>query len=133
MIRYSLKCRQGHVFDSWFASAGAFDALQASGHLACAECGETQVEKAIMAPALRPDLSAPVTEREKALAALRERIEKTSEYVGMNFVTEARRMHEGDAPERAIHGVARLEDAKKLVEDGVPVAPLPFLPRDRTN
>ena len=35
MIRYNLKCDQGHAFDSWFASASAFDSLAGAGHLAC--------------------------------------------------------------------------------------------------
>ena len=42
-------------------------------------------------------------------------------------------MHNGEAPERAIYGEARLDEAKKLLEDGVPVAPLPFLPNRKAN
>ena len=51
----------------------------------------------------------------------------------MKFADEARKMHDGDAPERAIYGEAKLDDAKKLIEDGVPVAPLPFMPKRKTN
>lgn len=40
-------------------------------------------------------------------------------------------MHDGDAPRRAIYGEARLDEARALVEDGVPVAPLPW--RTRTD
>ncbi len=97
-----------------------------------------------MAPAVRPsrnaktvptqpNLSEPETDIEKAMAALRAQVEANSDYVGMNFVTEARKMHEGTAPERAIYGEAKPEDAKKLIEDGVPVAPLPFMPRRKAN
>ena len=46
---------------------------------------------------------------------------------------EARAMHQGDAPERSIYGEARPEEARQLLEDGVPVAPLPFLPGRKTN
>ena len=42
-------------------------------------------------------------------------------------------MHEGRAPTRAIHGEAKPEEARKLIEEGVPVAPLPFIPRQKTN
>ncbi len=42
-------------------------------------------------------------------------------------------MHEGTAPERSIYGEARPDEAKKLLEDGIPVAPLPFLPGRKTN
>ncbi len=78
-------------------------------------------------------LSAPATEREKALAELRRRVEENSEYVGMSFAAEARAMHDGEAPERSIWGEARPDEARQLIEDGVPVAPLPFRPRAKSN
>lgn len=140
MIRFTLHCAEGHDFESWFASGAAFDDLAARGLLACAICGGSKVEKALMAPAVAsapavPDrpLSTPANPVEEALAALRREIEANSEYVGMNFVTEARRIHAGNAPERAIHGEAKPDEARKLIEDGVPVAPLPFVTGRKTN
>lgn len=142
MIRYALKCPDGHGFESWFKSVSAFDSLAAQGHVSCPVCGSTGIEKSLMAPAVaardadvpapRP-LSAPANPMEEALAALRRQVEENSEYVGLNFAAEARRIHVGEAPERAIYGEARPDEAKKLVEDGVPVAPLPFLPARKTN
>lgn len=138
MIRYDLKCDKGHSFDSWFASADAFDALEKAGHLTCPECGSTKVTKSLMAPKVRSSrkaasLSKAETEKEKALAKLRDEVEKNSDYVGMNFAAQARAMHDGDAPARPIYGEAKLEDAKSLIEDGVPVAPLPFTPKAKTS
>ena len=144
MIRYALSCKDGHAFESWFKSASAYDALAAAGHVACPVCGSAAVEKALMTPALRPTraaeataerpaLTAPSTPVEEALTALQRQIEEISEYGGMNFAAEARRIHAGAAPERAIHGEARAEEAKKLIEEGVPVAPLPFLPARKVN
>jgi hypothetical protein len=139
MIRYTLTCDKGHSFDSWFQSAAAFDMLAARSMVACAVCGATQVEKALMAPAVRPTdkaaplAAAPQTDLEQKLAALRAHVEETSDYVGLSFAAEARAMHEGLAPERAIYGEARLDEAKKLLDDGIPVAPLPFLPKAKTN
>lgn len=144
MIRYSLVCADGHDFDSWFQSAEAFDRLSAGGHVACAVCGSTEVTKSLMAPSVvgtrkveekapEPTLNAPRNPVERMLAELRRKIEASSEYVGMNFAAEARAIHEGEAPERPIYGEARLEDARALIEDGVPVAPLPFLPTRKAN
>lgn len=151
MIRYSLKCDSGHSFDGWFASAAAFDTLQATGMVACSLCGSVSVDKALMAPAAvtaetraetregRPDrtpaerpLAAPHP-MEEALAAMRRAVEENSDYVGMDFAAEARAMHDGDAPERSIYGEARPDEARALLEDGIPVMPLPFLPPRRTN
>jgi hypothetical protein len=137
MIRYALRCDRDHGFESWFGSAEAYDRLRAGGHVACPDCGSTGVDKALMAPNVTPSrskaLTAPQDPREAALAELRRKVEENSEYVGLEFATEARRIHDGEAPERAIYGEAKLEDARRLIEDGVPVAPLPFLPKARAN
>ena len=136
MIRYALKCTSDHGFDSWFKSAAAFESLSAAGHVICPVCGVAQVEKALMAPGVtlaKASLSLAETEREKAMADLRRKVEENSEYVGVNFVAEARKMHDGDVPERSIYGEARPEEAIKLLEDGVPIAPLPFMPARKVN
>ena len=144
MIRYSLKCDAGHGFDSWFKGAEAFSTLLAAGQVVCPVCGLAAVEKELMAPAVRParkaaaaparpDLSAPASELEEKIAALRRQIEENSEYVGMNFAAEARAIHAGDAPERVIHGEAKPDEARAMIEEGLPVAPLPFLPARKVN
>jgi len=160
MIRYSLKCDQDHSFESWFASAEAFEKLLAAGMLTCTLCGSPHVEKALMAPAVRParksaaapadetpapqdgtakapaelpHLSAPQNVMEEAIAAMRRTIEEHSDYVGKDFADEARAIHTGEAPRRAIHGEANPDEARALIEEGVPVTPLPFLSRRKTN
>ena len=145
MIRYSLTCAKDHGFDSWFQSASAYDSLRMAGHVTCPVCGNGAVEKTLMAPNVRPArgagagqnaksaLSQPQNDVESAFAAMRKQVEENSEYVGLNFVTEARRMHEGSIDERAIYGEAKADEARALIEDGVPVAPLPFMPTRKTN
>lgn len=136
MIRYSLKCASGHAFDAWFRSSAAYDEQRAAGHVACAVCGSPEVEKAVMAPAVssaperpEPSLTAPASPAEAALAELRRHIEQNSDYVGRDFAAEARRIHEGESDRRAIWGEATLADAKALKDDGIPVAPVPFMRR----
>ena len=135
MVRYSLSCADGHHFDSWFQSATAFDDLAARGLLSCAECGSSKVDKALMAPsvATRDDLAKPQTPREAMLAAMRRHVEENSDYVGLSFAAEARKIHAGDAPERNIWGEAKPDEAKALLEEGIPVAPLPFIPKRSAN
>ena len=138
MIRYTLTCATEHRFDSWFPSAGAFDTLKAAGHVNCPVCGSAEVEKTLMAPSVATrevpgELAKPQNETERKLAELKRHIEENSDYVGMNFAAEARRIHEGEVPERSIYGEAKPEDARALLEDGVPVAPLPFLPPRKAN
>lgn len=144
MIKFTLKCEQDHQFESWFQSANAFDKLKAAGMVTCAICGAGSVDKAIMAPrvqASRNDtappkggpLSVPAHPAEQAIAALKKKVEDNSDYVGSNFAAEARDMHDGLTPERPIHGEAKLDDARKLIEDGIPVTPLPFAPGRKPN
>lgn len=151
MIQYSLKCEKDHSFDSWFQSGAAFEKLLSADMVTCAICGSSDVKKSIMAPRLttsrkkaaetvkesppasQPSLSTPSNPAEQALKALKQEIEKNSTYVGENFATEARAMHLGESPERQIHGEAKPEDAKKLIEDGIPVTPLPFMTGRKSN
>ena len=138
MIQYALKCAEGHSFDSWFQSADAFDRLLRTSMVNCAVCGGTKVEKAVMTPRVstggkKGPLSEPASPAEQALAELRRKVEENSDYVGADFVREARAMHDGEIPERSIYGEARLDEARKLAEDGVPVAPLPFMPNRKSN
>ena len=52
MINYTLQCEKKHRFDSWFKSAEAFDMLIEKSLVVCAECGSTNISKAIMAPSV---------------------------------------------------------------------------------
>ena len=141
MIQYSLKCENDHVFDSWFQSASAFETLEKSGHLTCAVCSSAHVKKAVMAPRVAtkdnktpPEkLAEPQSQQEKAIAELRRKVEENADYVGPRFADEARSMFLGATPERAIYGEANGAEAKALIEDGIPVAPLPFLPNRKAN
>ncbi|SHH84724.1 DUF1178 family protein [Marivita hallyeonensis] len=144
MIQYTLKCAQDHQFDSWFQSGSAFDKLHAAGMVNCVVCGSNDVSKAMMAPRVstkdapdavpaKPKLSTPASPAEQALAELKAYVEKNSDYVGKNFATEARAIHDGVSPDRPIWGETRGDEAKKLIEDGIPVAPLPFTPTRKSN
>jgi len=141
MIKFTLKCDAGHHFESWFKSASAYDRLVKAGAVSCAECGSPNVDKALMAPAVAPGRAAapqnappaPQNDRAKALQALKKAVEDKSDYVGLKFASEARAMHDGAKPHRPIYGEARPDEARALIEDGVPVAPLPFVPKRHTH
>lgn len=138
MIRYSLRCADDHQFDSWFGSSADFDRLKKAGMVSCAVCGGTDVEKELMAPQVKtrqsagqpakdvPSLTEPASPAEQALMELRKKIEAVSDNVGKEFAAEARRIHNGEAPARSIIGEAKPSEAKALVEDGIPVAPIPW-------
>ena len=141
MINYTLKCDQNHTFDSWFKSAEAFEMLVKKSMVVCSECGSTKITKAIMAPSVstsrkkdnKPSELEKKSKLKNDILELKKKIEANSEYVGNNFANEARSMYLGESPERSIYGEAKADDAKKLIDDGLPVMPLPFLPAKKAN
>lgn len=156
-MRYSLRCAEGHAFESWFAGSAAYDALRARRLVTCPDCGSAEIEKSLMAPRVRParEEAAPppprldpaprpepaaqgrreiaISKAEAAMSELRAKIEATTDYVGPRFAAEARDMHEGRIEHRAIWGETTPAERRALAEDGIPAMPLPFGPRTKSN
>ena len=134
MICYQLVCKKNHSFEGWFRDSAAYDRQEKRGLLVCPTCNSKSVSKAPMAPAVakRANL-AETADEARAMRAwasqVRAHVEANSEYVGEKFPEVARAMHYGDAEERTVHGEASLQDARDLIEEGIPVAPIPGLPR----
>jgi hypothetical protein len=148
MIKYALKCQSGHEFESWFASAASFEDQAVQGRVACPTCHTADVTKAIMAPALtthgRGEHENPAGAGEAGIAlvdkkqrgifaevrAFRDYILGLTEDVGARFPEEARKIAEGAVEDRPIRGHARIDEAKELLDEGICVLPIPFLPED---
>lgn len=140
MIRYALTCHENHAFESWFKDSAAFEDQAAAGLVACPACGSTQVSRALMTPAIgRRDRSEPTPPApadqgamlRAAVRSLRAAMLEGAENVGPRFAEEARAIHDGDAPARPIHGETTRAEAVELIEEGVPILPLPILPDER--
>jgi hypothetical protein len=148
MIKFALLCVRGHEFHSWFQSSEAFDMQVQSGLVLCPLCQAAEVTKAIMAPAIAsrgeaertkpPAQAQPQTkvallnrrdlEARAMIDAFRRRIFAVADDVGLRFAEEARKIHNGLIPERPIHGQASIGEARALIEEGVPVLPVPPSP-----
>lgn len=131
MIVFDLKCGAGHVFEAWFASGAAYEDQRARQLVACPLCNDTAVDKAAMAPAVPAKGNAgPPPAVVKAfmskLAAQQAKALENSTWVGSKFPEKARAMHAGEEAHAVIHGQATIAEAKALVDDGIPVAPLPL-------
>ncbi len=150
MIIFDLKCADGgHVFEAWFGSSGDYEDQLSRGLIACPLCGSAEIAKAVMAPAVGAKgnrsaeavASAPAGQAPKelfsgdpetvkqmlaAVAQVQRKMLEGSESVGDRFADEARAIHLGETEKRAIHGRASRADAESLIEEGIPVAPLPF-------
>ena len=140
MIRYALACGAGHDFEGWFGGSDDFDAQSARGLVSCPACGSPEVRKQIMAPAVvtskgkAETATGPSREMMLEMASqVRRHVEDNFDNVGDAFAREARAIHEGRSEERGIYGEATLREARELLEDGVPVAPLPQVPPERQD
>ena len=150
MIRYDLKCENGHCFDAWFASGGGFDALLRKDLVSCPHCGSVRVDKQLMVPGIsaksntKPETNAGIG-TEMALAGndamaqevrasirkLHAHVRENAENVGDRFAEEARKIHYEEKPARSIYGKATPDEAESLIKEGVDVLPLPDLPEDK--
>lgn len=133
MIKYQLHCSAGHQFEGWFGNSAAYDRQAAGRQVACPVCADTRIEKAMMAPSVakrRDDDGGPRAGLAEFVRKLRAEVAAHADYVGPNFAEEARRIHYEETEARRIYGEATREDVVALVEEGVPVLPLPRLPED---
>lgn len=143
MIVFDLTCQGGHRFEGWFASSDDFARQQARGLVACPQCGSAQVAKAPMAPAVPRKGNQQIALRSEQaeaggaipaeaqalfakLAQLQAETLKGSRFVGKAFAEKSRAMHYGEQDAEVIHGEATLAEAKDMLEEGIPVVPLPF-------
>ena len=134
-----LQCRSGHVFEGWFASEDEFQGQRQRGLVQCPLCADGHIEKRLSAPRLNlgaaeepaaaasaPPAAALPAPLQAAWLDLARRIVAHTEDVGTRFAEEARRMHHGEAEERAIRGQATADEAVQLLEEGIAVVPLPL-------
>ena len=157
MIHYQLRCDAGHPFESWFRSSETFESQSLAGLIECPNCGSVAVVRGLMAPAIvkraKGRAPQPVASPEPAasestevmasnlpgtpmpamlraaLQRMRAEVERNCDHVGPRFAEEARAMHRGEAPERAIYGDTTPDQAEALADEGIEVARIPWLPR----
>ena len=136
MILFDLTCRNDHVFEGWFRDGAAYEAQRRARKVTCPVCGSARIAKAPMAPAIAKGAEKPAapakrraSEMMRELRKVREQVETHCEYVGPRFPDEARAIHYGESEKTGVYGEASPQEAKELAEEGVPVARIPWVPR----
>lgn len=131
MILFDLRCANGHDFDAWFRDSATFDRQAQEGVISCAICGDTDISKALMTPAVASGPRRDEQQAARMLKVLRQvqrHIESNFDHVGRRFPEEARKIHYGEAEKRSIYGQATQAEAKELVDEGVEIGQIPWLP-----
>ena len=88
--------------------------------------GDRREQTAALPSAVPPDTP------ERAWLQWARRVVAQTEDVGPRFAEEARRMHHGEVPERAIRGQASVQETVQLLDEGIAVLPL-LLPQAATQ
>lgn len=149
----NLQCQQEHQFEGWFASEDDYQSQRERNLVECPICADNTIHKRLSAPRLnlltsRLEPQPPVAEpalRSQALVPLEETVSTpvaeeaqlawlkmvqhvvaNTEDVGQGFAEEARKMHYGETEERNIRGQVSTEETRSLLEEGIPVMPLPM-------
>lgn len=134
MIKYSVRCGNGHEFEGWFKDGATYDVQAKAGDIVCPRCGDTTVAKAPMSPRISKSVSSGGAEDRarqvameiiEAATNMRKAVEENCDYVGEGFADEARRIHYGEADERGIYGETTTEEAQDLDDEGIEVYRLP--------
>jgi len=141
MIKYNLECSCGEKFESWFQSSNEYDTLSKKNLISCYACGSIKdVKKSLMAPNVAMSKKSIKKDNDqkkefygnvkKKLQNLREYVEKNAEYVGDRFVSEVRSIHYDNKKKRSIYGMASSKETKELIDEGIEVATIPWIPQE---
>jgi len=139
MIKYNLKCSNGHEFKSWFSDSNEFDKLNKRKLLECIYCSSKKIQKSIMAPMvsggkLKEDsmnlLNEKLSSKKNELLQIRKYIEKNFEFVGDKFSQKAREVYYNKETRKTIYGTTTPEERDELAEEGIDLLSIPWVSKD---
>ena len=135
MIKYNLKCKNKHEFESWFLNSKEFEKLRSKKLIECVFCKSKNIEKTIMSPSVlnkeekvqRKKSFQDFKKVQKELIKIRKFVEKNFENVGKNFPREVRNVYYDDRKNKNIYGRATPEETEELKEEGIEIASIPWV------
>ena len=138
MIKYILKCKNDHEFESWFSNSEEFEKLNNKNLLECIYCSSKKIEKSIMAPMVtnsKTEENFQISKSEFAkeknqLLQLRKYIEKNFDYVGKDFGKKVREVYYDKKSQKAIYGTTSPEEREELAEEGIDLLTIPWVDKD---
>ena len=139
MIKYNLKCKNDHEFESWFSNSEEFEKLSRKNLLECIYCSSKKISKSIMAPMvsnLKSDgeqievLNKAFQNEKNKLLKLRNFIENNFEFVGKDFGKRVREVYYDKKNKKAIYGTTSPEEKEELAEEGIDLLSIPWVNKD---
>jgi len=139
MILFDLCCENEHVFEVWFASSSQFEEQKKKKLINCPICNSNKIKKALMAPKLNGTKKNSKTTSRNVLndssvinkfKKFKKFVEENTVDVGKDFTEEARKIHYGETERKSIRGETTKEQAEELLDEGIPIARLPWTSRE---
>ncbi len=135
MIKYNLKCKHKHEFESWFLDSKEFEKLKSKKMIECIFCKTKSIEKSIMAPNVLSQEQKQKNQKsikyikkiQKDLLKIRNFVEKNFEYVGNNFPREVRNVYYDKRKNKNIYGKATPKETQELEEEGIELTTIPWV------
>ena len=139
MIKYILRCKKNHEFESWFSDSTEFEKLKKKKLLECIYCNSKEISKSIMAPRVAvineqtkelEKFSKVLKKEKKSLVRIRNYIEKNFEFVGENFSTKVREIYYDKKNSKKIYGTTTAKERQELAEEGIDLLSIPWVEKD---
>ena len=136
MIKYNLKCKNKHEFESWFSNSNEFERLKAKNLLECIYCSSKDINKSIMSPRVlssnnkNNQIKDDIKKFKMDLVSLRNFVEKNFEYVGKDFSKKIREVYYDKNNAKNIYGSTTKEERDELKEEGIELVSIPWIEKD---
>ena len=135
MIKYNLKCKNNHEFESWFSNSSEYEKLKKKKLLECIFCKSKEVEKSIMSPRILNKGENNFDDKEfkkikENLINIRNFVEKNFEFVGDKFAKEVKNIYYDKKRNKNIYGTTTLEEREELQDEGIDLVSIPWLKKD---
>ena len=139
MIKYNLKCKNDHEFESWFSDSYEFENLKKRKLLECIFCSSKKINKSIMAPMVFgtkernieiQELNKNLVNEKDKLLKLRKFIECNFEYVEKDFSKRVREIYYDKKNKKTIYGTTTAEEREELEEEGIDLLSIPWFEKN---
>jgi hypothetical protein len=139
MIKYNLKCKNEHEFESWFSDSNEFENLKKKKLLECIFCSSKKINKSIMAPMVSGkkernfeirELNENLVNEKDKLLKLRKFVERNFEYVEKDFSKRVREIYYDKKNKKTIYGTTTAEERKELEEEGIDLLSIPWVEKN---
>ena len=136
MIKYNLKCKNNHEFESWFSNSKEYEKLKNKNFIECVVCKSKSISKSIMSPKV---LSFQLNDKKKQkeltkvkrdLLKVRKFVEKNFHFVGDNFAKEVKEIYYNKQKNINIYGTTTIEEREELAEEGIELATIPWIKKE---